>query len=668
MTFEQEEALYDFLMDRIEPFSLREVTSVVRAKDLYRFGRLSGEIACLINTQHLAFEIGANKWLTRRGCFFDARFVISPTRIEILNGILIPGHRFVPFANPNHLPNEYQFFWNGNELSFTSTEAAPEEIYPYYSILGEEFAPQYISQENDENADAFNADPYEDPAEVSIKTLDMRRFYRETGFVPGDRIVVSINDWKSSMFDFERVSKDEWDDNELDAWTEAAEAGFKKSFETIGYDCTTEEQVAWAYFAGGERMRDVPALSLEDFLYSRTDKIETVQYGIESRFWYAGKEIPDFKKLEGLRTQSDETPLEEALFRLDIPVSEFVVQSYVRDALFRNDADVASIMRSIVPPSIKINKWNTEMLAVYIIETHEEFIKTYSVFTDQQAGPVRQRVAELHTAVIDLCTRLERGETDPRWLPKHAFIILSQIQRHAAGILERLDIDEPPDECELSAIDNSLESMCDTFDDIRDMIHKSLDNYRRSTITLVKLDSTPEFDWRSAQISIGGTEVWRRLVIPPRITLGELHRLIQALFNWKELYPHGFIIDCPQKSGGGSGVSNEIKESSSLASLVAAGASEFIYEYGSRWTVKIIILSVYNAREGERIHCIMGENAAPLETIEGPLRFRRFISALDSPNAIERENAKEHLGRDFDCHVFNIDQCNERIKNIAGRI
>jgi hypothetical protein len=667
MTFEQEEALYDFLMDRIEPFSLKEVVSVVHPKGR-RVGRLSNEIACLINTQHLAFEIGTNKWLTRKGCFFDARFVISPTRVELLNGILIPGHRLVPFANPNHLPNEYRFFWNGNELIFTSTEASPEEIYPYYSILGEEFAPQYISQENDENADAFNADPYEDPVEVSIKTLDMRRFYRETGFVPGDRIVVTVNDWKSSMFNFERVSKDEWSDNELDAWLDAAEEGFKKSFETIGYDCTTEEQAAWAYFSGGERMRDIPAFSLEDFLYSHTDKIETVQYGIESRFWYAGKEIPDFKKLGGIRTQSDETPLEAALYQINIPISEFVVQAYVRDALFRNDVDVASIIHRIVPSSVKISKWNIEMLAAYIIETHEEFIKTYSVFTDQQAGPVRQRVAELHTAVIDVCTQLERGETDPRWLPKHAFIILSQIQRHASGILERLDIDESPDESELSAIDNSLESMCDTFDDIRDMIHKSLDNYRRSNITLVKLDSAPEFDWRSIQISIGGTEVWRRLVIPPRLTLSELHHLIQALFNWKGLYPHSFIIQFPQKTDGVSGRDNEIKESFTVAGLIAAGASEFIYEYGQHWTVKIIILSVYNAHKSEQTHCIMGEYAAPFETIEGPLRFRRFISALDSPNPIERENAKDHLGGNFDYHAFSIDRCNEQIKNIAAKI
>jgi hypothetical protein len=170
------------------------------------------------------------------------------------------------------------------------------------------------------------------------------------------------------------------------------------------------------------------------------------------------------------------------------------------------------------------------------------------------------------------------------------------------------------------------------------------------------------------QISIGGTDVWRRLVIPPRVTLGELHHLIQALFGWKELYPYNFIIDFPEGKNNSGDKNTDIKETLSLAAVMSRGAFEFVYQYGQHWTVKIIILSIHNAREGERPHCTMGENAPPPETIEGPLRFRRFISALDLPNAIERENAKERLGENFRVNEFSIDRCNEQIKIIAGKL
>ncbi|MDR3324858.1 MAG: plasmid pRiA4b ORF-3 family protein [Spirochaetaceae bacterium] len=665
MSPEQEEALYDFLTDRIEPFTIKQVASAVYKKDRRRFGRLSTDIAGLIKTQRLAFEVGANKWITRRGCFSDARFVICPTRVELLNGILIPGHRCAPLANPGLLPHEYVFYWNGEPIPFTSTEADPEELYPYYSIFGEEFAPQYIAQESPDNEKAFNADPYEDPAEVSIKTVDMRRFYRETGFVPGDRIVASVKDWQNGRFDLERAAGDSWSEADLDEWLCAAEEGFKKSFEAVGADGTTEEQAAWAYFCGGERMRDVPCYPLEDFLYKKTDKIEVVQFGIESRFWYAGKDIPDYRELRGIHTQCDETPLETMLFQNGVPVSEFVAQAYVRDALYRNDSDIAEIVQRIVPPSIKMSRWDLEMLASYVFETMEEFEETYLIFSDKDAGPVRQRVAELHTAVIDLSARLKKGGIDSRWLPKHSFIILSQIQQHAAVILENLDANDDPFGNELGAMDNSLESMCETFAEVKEMIDKSLDNYRRSNITLVKFDSVVDADWRSIQISIGGTDVWRRLVLPCSVTLAELHNLIQALFGWKGIYNHFFIVDAKEKHYKWIDEHNNVKESIELATLFGENVAEFMYEYGTHWTVKIIVLSVCVAAQNGKAHCTMGENAAPPEKVEGPLRFRRFISALDSANAKERKTAKEQLGAAFDLNEFNLQKCNNQIKGVV---
>jgi hypothetical protein len=661
MTFEQEEALYEFLSFRTEPFSIKEARAAIKTRDGHRISWISSEIANVINSHRLAFEISPNKWITRRGCFANASFIISPSRIEIANGILIPGHRCVPFANPVVLPGEYTFLWNGKELPSTTTEADPSDIYPYYSIYGEEFAPQFIARENPENEEAFNADPYEDPPEVSIKTIDMRHFFRESSFVPGDMLRVTINDWQKCVFNLERIAKDSWSKTELNEWVLCAEAGFKKAFENVNIECTTEEQVAWAYFYGGERMRSVPAFSLEDFLYQQTDKIEIAQFGIESRFWYAGKEIPDYTKLVGVQTQSDQTPLEQMLFQNNVPISEFVVQSYVRDALFRNDIDVIDVIQRIIPPSIVVKRWHIEMLAEYIVETFEEFKKTYSVFTDQKSGPVRQRFGELHTAVIELTARLEHGEIDHTWLPKHSFIVLSQIQHHASGILEDLDVDGEPLETDISAIDNSLESMIDTYTEIKQLIEKSLDNYRRSNITLTTHESSSELPWRIIQISIGGTDVWRRLLIPQEITLIELHYIIQAIFDWNGIYPYCFTFES-RSDAEFLDDDNKIKTFLPVSALIGRGFSEIVYEYGNIWNVKIIVLSVYNAKAAEEPHCIAGENAPPPETVGGPLRFRRFISALDTHNLEERDNAKENLGENFKVDAFNIGDCNKKIK------
>ncbi|MDR3166691.1 MAG: plasmid pRiA4b ORF-3 family protein [Treponema sp.] len=667
MTINQEDALYEFLETVTKPFTLEEVLSFIRMVDPKRSGRLGTEVAAFIDSRNIAFRLDLKQWISRRGCFEPVQFVIIPTRLELLNGILIPGHRCIPFANPVLLPQEYVFHWQGMTIPYTTTEGPPEEFYPFYSIFGEEYAPQYVARDNPENEEAFNSDPYDDPPEVSIHTLDMRNIYRETSFVPGDRFVVSTVDWKTGIFELERVGKDAWTEEALAAWFKAAERGFEDSFALLGPGTSTEEQAAYAYWYGGKRMREVPAYALEEFLYEKTDRIETTAYGIETRFWYAGKEIPDRKDPEESRTLPDRTVIEEILFQKKIPVSEYVVQSYVRDALFRNDPDIPTIIERIVPPSVELREPDWDYLADYVADVLDEFRGIYSLFADKSMGPIRQRVGELHTAVIDLAARLQKGDIDPAWLPKHTFVILSQIQSHAASVLEDLDVDEAPVETELEAMDNSLDSMIETYEDIKELIEESLNSFRRNKLSVVKDTGKKKevMSRKTIQVSVGGTDVWRRIIIPASYTLKDLHRVIQTIFDWNNGYPYRFILEGAEKKTGW-GVENIPEPFSRIGDLCARGISEILYEYGTKWTVKIIFLS-YNsytdnhAGSEAQVRCIAGAGAAPPENIEGPLRFRKILSALAKGNDSERQGALHELGRNFDPDGFDMEACNRNL-------
>ncbi|MDR0409661.1 MAG: plasmid pRiA4b ORF-3 family protein [Spirochaetaceae bacterium] len=666
MTPGQEEALYSFLDETQEAFTLKDVTRKVRVKekDSRRFGRLQAEIANLFNVRRAAFPIEENKWLSRRGLFGGARFVITPSRMELLNGVLIPGHRCVPFANPAIPPQEYKFLWKGSDIEASSIEGLPEEFYPFFSIYGEEYAPQYIAQENPENELAYSMDPFEEPCEVSIKAFDMRHIYREESFVPGDSFVVTIADWKTCVFNLEPIAAGSWERASLNEWMELAENSFALSFKNLGPGVTTDEQIAWAYFYGGKRMMDVPAYSLERFLYEKTDKFSIAPFGLESRFWYAGKEIPDYRSLRGIKTQSDETPVERILFQHNIPISEYVVQSYIRDAIYRKDAAVSRILERIVPPSCGISNWDADFLAAYIADTLKEFQDVYSVFTDQKVGPVRQEVCELHSAVIDISFHLRQKEIDHSILPKHTFIVLSQIQNYTSGILEDIDVEEEPSEVELLAIDNSIDDMVDIYEEIKEMIDKSRDTFRRTNLTLVKDGYDNRRAWRTAQISIGGTDVWRRLLLPQSFSLSDLHRVILKVFNWSGSQPHKFTLDYISESDFLDG-GEKLKENVSLKELADNYLNELNYEYGARWTVKIIF-SPCTDTNIKRPLCVAGENSPPPERVEGPLRFRRFISALEISDESEKETARNELGRNFNPAAFDIDECNKNLEGIVS--
>ncbi|MCL1815745.1 MAG: plasmid pRiA4b ORF-3 family protein [Treponema sp.] len=656
MTINQEDALYDFLENVTEPFTLDDICAFVRLVGPKRSSRLSAETASFIDTRHIAFPLEGKRWISRRGAFERVRFVINPTRLEIANGILIPGHRCIPFANPVLLPHEYRFRWigkdmpSGIEIPYTTAESPPEDFYPFFTLFGEEYAPQYVARDNPENEEAFNGDPFEDPPEVSIHALDMRSIYRETSFVPGDHFAVTTINWKEGIFELERVGAGAWTKTDLDSWTAAAEEGFRSSFAYLGPGSSTEEQIAYAYWFGGERMRRLPALTMEDFLYEITDHIETVPYGIETRFWYAGKDIPDRKDLEGVRSLPDRTVIEEILYRRGVPISEYVVQSFVRDALYRDEGDTVSgeildrILGRIIPPSVGLNGRDKEYLADYVLEVLKEFEEGYSHFADHGMGAIRQRVGELHTVVVELAAKLQKSDMDPSWLPKHTFVVLSQIQGHAASILEDLDTDERPPYSELDAMDNSIDSMIETYEDVRDLINEALNNFRKSNISLWQKTETPEnSSWRVIQISLGGTDIWRRLVLPDSHTLAELDALIRSIFNWNS---EELVFNI---------------EGETIGDLSRKGLNEFICEIGAKWTVKIIILSWYQAKPGERVRCVAGAGAPPPRFIDGPLRFRRYISALERGNDGERRLALNELGRDYDPEGFDIDSCNSAI-------
>jgi hypothetical protein len=661
MELEQEEALYEFLENTAEPFTLEEITDYVQAAGQKRNKRLAMEITAHLNIRKIAFKQDNRRWLSRRGCFEQVVFVLTPSRLELLNGILIPGHRCAPFANPMTMPHHYQFFWKGKPVPVTSTEAPPEDLYPFYCIYGEEFAPQYIARDNPKNEEAFNCDPYEDPPEVSIHTLDMRVIYRESSFVPGDRFVARTLNWKDCCFELEKVGKDEWSRDDLEKWAQAAESGFEDSFALLGPGAGTEEQVAFAYWYGGKRMREVPAFSLEEFLFEKTDRIDTVPYGIETRFWFAGKEIPDSKKLQNYTVPPDRTFIEELLYSKNIPISEFVILSYIRDAFFRNENGIDEVINRVVPPVIHLEEAEWDLLADFISESMEEYRGNYSLFLDQGAGPIRQRVAELHTAVIDLSARLQKGEIETAWMPRHTFIVLSQIQGHAAALLEDLAFDDSPPESEIIAMDNSVDSMVETYGDVKELINNAMDNFRRSNLTVIHGGKgggkTGGKLWRMIQISISSLDIWRRAIVPNECTMGELHKLIQIGMNWKGNLRFRFYCETPD--GGKEYLHDMVK----LDDVDFRGKKELIYEYGPKWNVKIIIMSSYQPAKDDAVRFVAGDGAAPPESIDGPRQFNRILTSLETGGNSDKQAALRQLGADFVPGHFDLEKVNRNLRD-----
>jgi hypothetical protein len=322
-------------------------------------------------------------------------------------------------------------------------------------------------------------------------------------------------------------------------------------------------------------------------------------------------------------------------------------------------------MKRIVPPSVVMDGRDRGYLTEFVTGLMAEIEPAYSPFKDSAIGPIRQRMGELHTAVIDLAARLRKGDINTSWLPKHTFIILSQIQEHAARVLEDMDTDASPNKDELDAIDNSLDNMIGAYEDIKELIDDALDSFRQNNLSVVKAAKTGDgLEWCILQVSLGGTDVWRRLVIPESCRLRELHGIIQALLGWKGEYGYHFALEEQGSRNLPRGVSGRLEPDLVLGEIGLEGKNSLLYEYGSKWTVKILLLSRYENGEQPGIRCMAGAAAAPPEYIDGPMRFRRYVAALEKGADAERELALRELGRDFDSQAFDLDVCNRSLASV----
>jgi hypothetical protein len=101
--------------------------------------------------------------------------------------------------------------------------------------------------------------------------------------------------------------------------------------------------------------------------------------------------------------------------------------------------------------------------------------------------------------------------------------------------------------------------------------------------------------------------------------------------------------------------------------LSLKGIVEFSYEYGSSWTVKLILLAKFDLDADAPIHCIAGEGLPPSETIDGPAAFKKYAEILETGTLIDREEAQRILGRNFGYASFNIAQCNQTLKDFYNK-
>jgi hypothetical protein len=167
----------------------------------------------------------------------------------------------------------------------------------------------------------------------------------------------------------------------------------------------------------------------------------------------------------------------------------------------------------------------------------------------------------------------------------------------------------------------------------------------------------------SLKVTLRGLKppVWRRLLVPGTMTLGELHKAIQAAMGWEDCHLHAFDIDGEQF--GDRGTVDDVADENrlNLNSLARSGVVRFAYTYdfGDNWEHAITIEKSAPAVEAKAYPvCIAGKRNCPPEDCGGVWGYQELLAILADPGHPEHAEYAEQVDDDFDPDDFAPDVAN----------
>jgi hypothetical protein len=164
--------------------------------------------------------------------------------------------------------------------------------------------------------------------------------------------------------------------------------------------------------------------------------------------------------------------------------------------------------------------------------------------------------------------------------------------------------------------------------------------------------------------------IWRRLVVPGAMTLGDLHQAIQAAMGWDDAHLHAFDIAGREYGDPDSVDGVADAERLSLNAVLTSGVRRFTYTYdfGDNWEHMVLIERPRRPLEAVSYPaCIAGQRHCPPEDCGGSWGYQDLLAVLADPTHPDYPERVEWVGEDFDPEAFSVDVANARLATRFGR-
>jgi hypothetical protein len=448
-----------------------------------------------LETHPLVFPLEEHYYITRAGAFTGELFSIKPTAAEFANGVIVPGDRCIPFVDSEMLSASLEFYIDKMPLPKKEAPFDSDDAIDMFMLYGEEYAPQYIAADPaNKDLDLIDSE-FALPVTVNLTGLDISFLVKKYGFSKDDRLLCRVFDWDKGRIEVKIVHDTAAGDpfNKGRAgearlrWYSLIEQLLLESFDRLGPCGTIEEQLADVFFEHRAELCVPECGSLEEYVQSHAKKVSMEYFGVETRLWKKGEEIPAVGKWNEVQLALAGHPVSPAEMAKDFfyTMPDFVFDQYLADMMYRKEDNVEALLNRIFPKEFKLTGAEKKYVLLHLTERNGILRRTYNWFADQTAGPVRERALALYEKVALLVYKIDcTGNTLEKY-PQQELVILSQLYSNITRILESIANNDHIDE-DAEAMLMSLDGMEMNFEDIEDELEYAVEKQQTTKFKVIK--------------------------------------------------------------------------------------------------------------------------------------------------------------------------------------
>ncbi|HXP83933.1 MAG TPA: plasmid pRiA4b ORF-3 family protein [Bryobacteraceae bacterium] len=180
------------------------------------------------------------------------------------------------------------------------------------------------------------------------------------------------------------------------------------------------------------------------------------------------------------------------------------------------------------------------------------------------------------------------------------------------------------------------------------------------------------------KVTLLGTKppIWRRLLVPGKFTLEQLHDVLQAAMGWQDCHLHEFRVgrdrfgvpDPNDRLMGLPACIHERKVRLSDVLLKPGAQGEYTYDFGDSWEHVLSVEKILLPEAGLSYPlCTDGKLHGPPEDCGGLPGFYNFLEAIQDPDHDEHGELLEWIGGSFDPESFSAGAVNQRLQFMFRR-